>query len=165
MEWEPMMDRLKALGTRLFPASRRRDNHRCWQDRWNRPGDVSAWMNRGVSKEIEAAVNDGWFNRAASPWTSDAERGEVAYWLAQYGFHVVGVDIAPAAIPACAKAKHPDMVDKLDFWAHDLCGGPLSLHNVHCFVDRGCFHQVPPAMSVPTSVISSPSPCPTLAVR
>ena len=53
------------------------------------------------------------------------------------------MDIAPAAI-ARAKTKHPDMVDKLDFWAHDLCGGTLVLHNVHCFVDRGCFHQVPP---------------------
>ena len=77
-----MMDKLKALGTRLFPSWRRWENHRRWQDRWNRPGDVSAWMNRGVSKEIEAAVNDGWFQPGSLAVDLGCGEGEVAYWLA-----------------------------------------------------------------------------------
>ena len=119
-------------------------NFRRWQAFWNRPLHVSPWMNRGVSAKSLAAVVDGWLNPGGLVVDLGCGEGEVSHWLAQQGFHTVGVDIAPATI-ARARARRPEIPGKLELRAQDLCAQPLPLRNVHCFVDRGCFHTVPPS--------------------
>ena len=64
--------------------------------------------------------------------------GTNAIWLAQHGYEVTGVDIAPRAIEK-ARAKLPAGLScrfgTLDFLAGKPEGGPFQL-----VFDRGCFH-------------------------
>jgi SAM-dependent methyltransferase len=64
--------------------------------------------------------------------------GTNAIWLAQHGYEVLGVDVAPLAIEkACAKLP-PGLSCRfatLDFLAEKPEGGPFQL-----VFDRGCFH-------------------------
>ena len=64
--------------------------------------------------------------------------GTNAIWLAQHGYQVLGVDVAPLAIEK-ARAKLPAGLScrfaKLDFLAEKLEGGPFQL-----VFDRGCLH-------------------------
>ena len=64
--------------------------------------------------------------------------GTNAIWLAQHGYDVFGVDIAPLAIEK-ARAKLPPGLscrfDTLDFLAEKPAGGPYQL-----VFDRGVFH-------------------------
>jgi SAM-dependent methyltransferase len=64
--------------------------------------------------------------------------GTNAIWLAQHGYEVLGVDVAPLAIEQ-ANAKLPAGVlcqfAALDFLAERPEGGPFDL-----VFDRGCFH-------------------------
>lgn len=64
--------------------------------------------------------------------------GTNAIWLAQHGYEVLGVDVAPLAIEK-ARAKLPPGLScrftSLDFLAEKPEGGPFQL-----VFDRGCFH-------------------------
>jgi SAM-dependent methyltransferase len=64
--------------------------------------------------------------------------GTNAIWLAQHGYDVVGVDIAPLAVEK-ARGKLPANLScrfaTLDFLAAQPEGGPFQL-----VFDRGCFH-------------------------
>src|SRR5262245_4193792 len=64
--------------------------------------------------------------------------GTNAIWLAQHGYEVLGVDLAPLAIEK-ARAKLPPGLScrfaTLDFLAEKPEGGPFQL-----VFDRGCFH-------------------------
>lgn len=63
--------------------------------------------------------------------------GTNALWLAQQGFDVLGVDLAPLAIErARKKPAHPRCrFEVLDFLAAKPAGGPFDL-----IFDRGCWH-------------------------
>jgi SAM-dependent methyltransferase len=65
--------------------------------------------------------------------------GTNAIWLAQQGFTVLGVDVAPLAIEK-ARAKLPAGLScrfaTLDFLTESPEGGPFQL-----VFDRGCFHE------------------------
>src|SRR5262245_15566625 len=64
--------------------------------------------------------------------------GTNGIWLAQHGYEVLGVDVAPLAIEK-ARAKLPSGLPcrfaTLDFLAQKPEGGPFQL-----VFDRGCFH-------------------------
>jgi SAM-dependent methyltransferase len=64
--------------------------------------------------------------------------GITAIWLAQHGYDVLGVDVAPLAIEK-ARAKLPPGLScrfaTIDFLAEKPEGGPFQL-----VFDRGCFH-------------------------
>jgi SAM-dependent methyltransferase len=62
--------------------------------------------------------------------------GTNAIYLAEHGFEVVGVDIAPLAIEkARAKAQGRCRFETVDFLNHPAPGGPFQF-----VFDRGCFH-------------------------
>lgn len=123
---------------------RRGVNQRRWHKRWSRCDVNFPWSNRGTSKEIKVAVRNGWIEPGCVVVDLGCGEGEVAHWLAGQGFVAVGVDIAPAAIGR-AKSRHTEVPGRLEFRIHDLCAEPLPLQGVKCFIDRGCFHQVPSA--------------------
>lgn len=64
--------------------------------------------------------------------------GTNAIYLAEHGFDVVGVDVAPAAIEhARAKAHGRCRFETLDFLNEAVPGGPFQF-----VFDRGCFHTL-----------------------
>jgi SAM-dependent methyltransferase len=99
-------------------------------------------MHRGISPEIQAAVESGWFVRGGRALDAGCGEGEVAAWLAEQGFPALGTDVADAAV-ARARARHGERRGTLRFARLDLCtdapdGGPFDV-----VVDRGCFLQLP----------------------
>jgi SAM-dependent methyltransferase len=64
--------------------------------------------------------------------------GTNAIWLAQHGYEVLGVDVAPLAIEKARARLAPGLscrFSALDFLAEKPQGGPFQL-----VFDRGCFH-------------------------
>ena len=114
---------------------------RYWERRWRQPDYAPAWRGRDVSREIVAAVNDGWFARGSRALDIGCGEGEVVSWLAEQGFPVVGIDISAAAV-ARARKRYGETPGRLEFRQLDVCardptGGPFSV-----LVDRGCFHTI-----------------------
>jgi SAM-dependent methyltransferase len=142
---DPILRLLRGVFAPLTAAGRRRRRDlRRWQKKWSKPDFADAWLGRGVSPEIVAAIEEGWFD--AGGWALDigCGEGEVAAWLAEKGFSVVGVDIAPAAIER-ARARFGRRPGRLEFFALDICAGPPPKRDYRILIDRGCLHQIPPA--------------------
>ena len=99
------------------------------------------WLGRGISKEITAAVEDGWFAPGAPALDIGCGQGEVAGWLAEHGHPTIGFDIAPAVI-ARARASNGEVPGRLEFHVLDVCGDPLPDWQFRILIDRGCLHQL-----------------------
>lgn len=113
-----------------------------WEWRWSRSDFAAPWLGRGVSAEVVAAVEQGWFRRDAPALDIGCGEGDVAAWLAARGFPSLGVDIAPSAITR-ARERFDGAPGRLEFLALDVCHDPLPERGFGVLVDRGCFHQIP----------------------
>ncbi len=131
----------KGWPPRWFSAGRRRRNRRGWDKRWEREDFARPWLRRGVSKETITAVEELWFPPGSKVIDLGCGEGDLAAWLAEQGFDVLGVDIAPAAIER-AKARFGEVIGRLEFQVHDLCISPPPGGPYRVLVDRGCFHQI-----------------------
>lgn len=146
------MDRLLQPATRvgrallgpLLARRRRARQRRSWEARWGSAGFRAPWMGRGVSPEIVAAVEQGWFAAGAPALDLGCGEGEVAAWLASRGFPALGVDIAPSAI-ARYRRLHGEAPGRLAFAVADLCAAPPPGRGFMVLVDRGCLHQIAPS--------------------
>lgn len=65
--------------------------------------------------------------------------GTNAIWLAEQGFDVLGVDVAPLAVER-AQAKMEGRALRCRFAAWDFLGAPLPDGPFQFVFDRGCFH-------------------------
>jgi SAM-dependent methyltransferase len=117
-----------------------------WESRWSRPDFAAPWLGRSVSSEIVEAVDQGWFNRGAAALDIGCGEGDVVAWLAERGFPSLGVDIAPSAV---ARARHRFGLASggPEFLAADVCRDPIPGGPFGVLVDRGCFHQIPDALT------------------
>jgi SAM-dependent methyltransferase len=144
------MNSLRRLGSTIrrslygrFAKGRLRElQRRSWESAWADEGYAPPWFGRGVSKEIVAAVDEGWFAEGRPALDIGCGQGEVAAWLAERGFPTVGVDIASTAV-ARARSRHGERPGRLDFLVLDLCRQAPPDREYAVVVDRGCFHQVP----------------------
>jgi SAM-dependent methyltransferase len=112
-----------------------------WQQKWSDEGYSPPWLGRQVSKEIAAAVAEGWFPPGARALDIGCGEGEVAGWLAEHGFPTVGIDIAPAAIER-ARRRFTESSGRLEFYAVDVCSQSPPDWQYRVLVDRGCLHQI-----------------------
>lgn len=132
-----------ATAQRPLDTRRRTSRRREWEAQWSRPDFAAPWMGRGVSKEIVAAVSEGWFAPGAPTLDIGCGEGDVAAWLAQQGHPTVGLDIAPAAI-ARARRRHPEIPGRLEFMALDICNQAPPNRRYGVLIDRGCLHTIAP---------------------
>lgn len=132
---------LRPMDTAARTEKRRADNRDSWNNQWSRSDYSPPWLGRGVSKEVIEAVEQEWFAPGGAAIDIGCGQGEVCGYLAEQGFHVLGVDIAESAIKRCREQyghlKHAS------FEVRDICaaspgGGPFAV-----VVDRGCLHQIP----------------------
>lgn len=110
--------------------------HRCWNESYA-SGELP-WDTGEPEPLLVEFVTLGRV-RPARALEIGAGTGTNALWLAERGFEVLGIDVAPLAVErATAKlngrALHCRFVAH-DFLAADLPGGPF-----HFVFDRGCFH-------------------------
>jgi cyclopropane fatty-acyl-phospholipid synthase-like methyltransferase len=123
---------------------RRRRSRSYWEHSCSREDYAPPWLGRGVSREIVAAVEQGWFAQGMPSLDIGCGEGEVVAWLAKHGFPTLGIDIAEAAIMR-ARNRFGDSAGKQEFRQLDICvTTPTWLGNSFTnLIDRGCFHQIP----------------------
>lgn len=92
------------------------------------------WDTGAPDEQLVAMVERGVLPRGRALDIGCGTGTNVA-WLAQRGWEVVGVDVAPLAIEAARKKAPGATLAVCDFLAQDPPGGPFDL-----VFDRGCFH-------------------------
>src|SRR5690242_1448655 len=112
--------------------------HTDWNDRY-REGNLP-WDTGRPSSELQAVVSQNAI-RPCRALEIGCGTGTNSVWLAQQGFEVTGLDIAPLAIEQAEKLARAAGV-QARFLAADVLrlpdlGGPFEF-----FFDRGCYHVV-----------------------
>lgn len=134
-------DRVSTVLARLFPGIMRRRKRRNWERRWSREDFDPPWGGRGISPEIETAVDRGWL-RPGAVLDIGCGLGEVAAWFSERGYRAVGVDIASPAIER-ARDLHNHLDRMPQFLVRDVTTEPVPDLGYRTLIDRGCFHQLP----------------------
>src|SRR5207247_2239914 len=98
------------------------DRRAVWERKWAQPDFVPAFRIKSVPIEVQQAVEDDWFTPGASVLDIGCGDGELAAWLAEQGYDVVGVDFAEAAIVKAERAYAG--VRGLTFEVVDICEAP-----------------------------------------
>lgn len=100
-------------------------------------------MRDGVTPEVEEAVLGGWLACGQPTLDAGCGRGDVAAFLAQQGFPVLGIDIAQSAVDR-ARERHRPGPGGPRFERHDLCVGPAPGAPYINLLDCGCYAVVDP---------------------
>jgi len=142
----PLIRRVRALIHRLVPKRRAPEEPlEHWEAVWSRNSAVpSRWRISSIPQEVSQAVESGWFPAGASVLDLGCGAGEIAAWLSDRGFKVLGVDFAIAAIEK-AKRECEGSGGDLQFQTLDVCGDIPPLIRPSVLIDRGCLHGIRPA--------------------
>lgn len=142
--------RIKSSGYKmfagLFPNTAYRWRKRRWQQVWSKDDYQPGFRIVDVPDEIQEAVSSGWFQAGTSILDIGCGSGEIAAWLAENGFDVLGVDYARAAIDL-AQETYRDHPGSLAFETVDILHEePGSGRKFDALIDRGCLHTIPDTM-------------------
>ncbi len=111
----------------------------------NRPYRKLPWFSPGPYPWVEKAVTESWWIPGARILDIGCGAGSNSLFLARSGFHVTGLDIAPAAIAAAReRARRADL--DIDFRVGDALRLPFPDGHFGGAVDIGCFHTLPIAL-------------------
>ena len=109
-----------------------------WNDRY-RDGDLP-WDTGRPSSELQRVISQNTIQPCRA-LELGCGTGTNSVWLAQQGFEVTGVDLAPLAVERAEERAHAAGVT-----AHFLVGDVLHLPKLDgpfaFFFDRGCYHAV-----------------------
>lgn len=120
--------------------SRLRKRRRTWESRWADEDYSRLWMKTGIPDEVKAAVDSEWFPPGATILDIGCGSGEIAAWLAEQGFDLLGIDLAKGAIRS-AKSRFDGSQGELEFKVMDICReSPPARFNA--LLDRGCLHGI-----------------------
>lgn len=126
-----------------FRRERERRRRRAgWESRWRRDDFQPRWGERGVSPEIVASADAGWFPPGGTMLDVGCGQGEIAAWFAERGYRCVALDVSASAVRR-ARARHAHVAERIEFVARDVCASPPPDRGYDVIVDRGCLHQLP----------------------
>src|SRR6186997_2421015 len=109
-----------------------------WNDRY-REGNLP-WDTGRTSSELQAVVSHNKI-RPCRALELGCGTGTNSVWLAQQGFDVTGIDVAPLAVErANQRARTAGVSAK--FMAGDILHLPDPHRPFSFFIDRGCYHAV-----------------------
>jgi 2-polyprenyl-3-methyl-5-hydroxy-6-metoxy-1,4-benzoquinol methylase len=127
---------------RMFPNWAYGHKKSSWQTSWSRSKYAPTWRISEIPKEVQEVVEKKWFSPGDSVLDIGCGSGEIAAWLAEREFKVLGVDYAAAAIDI-ANEQYANSDDNLTFEAIDICQ-PAAIHSkFQSLIDRGCLHGIP----------------------
>ena len=116
-------------------------SRRIWGLKWAREDYMPAWRAKVIPKEVKDAIDSEWFSPGASVLDIGCGRGEVAAWVAEQGFDVLGIDFSKPAIDT-ARAEYSAAAN-LEFKVMDICREAPAENRFGVLLDRGCFHIIP----------------------
>jgi SAM-dependent methyltransferase len=111
-------------------------------ERWDKPyrgTRVPGWDTGRVATELKKAVEDGTI-RPGRALVLGCGSGTNAIFLAEKGFHVTGVDVAPTALTVAEKKAVKAGVRVR--WVVADVAAPPDLEPFDVLFDRGCYHHV-----------------------
>ena len=135
------MSRGAPRGSGLAPQIDPRNPRQSWETRWSQDGYSPNWGAESIPPEVIEAVESGWFQSQATVLDVGCGSGNIAAWLSQHGFDVLGIDFSSAAIEI-AKTQHSDVQGRLAFEVTDICAVHPASSRFSAVLDRGCFHGV-----------------------
>lgn len=109
-----------------------------WNDRYQK-GDIP-WDTGRPSPELQRVLKDHNI-RPCRALDLGCGTGTNSIWLAQQGFEVTGLDIAPLALQR-AEERAQAVVVKVRFLEADVLAPPDMGEPFAFFFDRGCYHAV-----------------------
>ena len=124
------------LPDRMYKSKKKR-----WDANWSGKDFSPPWTITKIPDEFREAVDSGWFTPGSSVLDIGCGRGEIAAWLAEQNFKVVGIDYSKSAIDK-ARSDHGEVQGKLIFKTVDICRKNLDATRFDILIDRGCFHGI-----------------------
>jgi methyl halide transferase len=113
-------------------------DHIDWNDRY-RDGNLP-WDTGRPSTELQRVLSQNNI-RPCRALDLGCGTGTNSVWLAQQGFEVTGIDVAPLAVERAERRAHADGV-KVHFVVADVLQLPGLNGPFAFFFDRGCYHAV-----------------------
>jgi methyl halide transferase len=112
--------------------------HTDWNDRY-RDGNLP-WDTGRPSSELQRVLSQNNIQPCRA-LDIGCGTGTNSVWLAEQGFEVTGIDLAPLAVERAEKRAHAAGV-KVHFVAADVLDLPDLHGSFGFFFDRGCYHAV-----------------------
>jgi SAM-dependent methyltransferase len=114
--------------------------HSRWEENWSAAAYAPEWRMRAIPPEIRKAVDEAWFPAGGSVLDIGCGSGEIAAWLAQQGYVVLGIDFARAAVER-ARETYAE-VPRLTFDVVDIRESGPPRGEFEALLDRGCLRVV-----------------------
>jgi len=127
---------------RLFPNWAYEHKKSNWEDSWSDDKFSPNWRVSEIPIEIREIVENNWFQPGATVLDIGCGSGEIAAWLAENSFEVLGIDYSSAAIEIAIN-QYGESSEQLEFKTVDICQ-PLAISSKYeALIDRGCLHGIP----------------------
>lgn len=134
----PAYQRDEREGVRAF-APAEDGSQASWERKWSSEGFHGVWETPSIPAEVRTAVEEGWFPPGGRVLDIGCGRGEIAAWLAEQGYDVLGVDFSESAIAkAEAQGERPGLAFEVLDIRHEA--PPDGAFDV--LLDRGCLQHV-----------------------
>jgi SAM-dependent methyltransferase len=130
--------------------AQRKEQHRDWNASY-REGDLP-WDTGRPSSELQRICDENRIQPCRA-LELGCGTGSNSVWLAQHGFEVTGVDVAPLAVERAEERARGAGV-KVQFVVADVLDMPELNGPFEFFFDRGCYHavrRVAPAQYAPAA--------------
>ncbi|MFN8441278.1 MAG: amino acid adenylation domain-containing protein [Caldilineaceae bacterium] len=113
-----------------------------WEKNWSNKDFMPVWAIREIPQRIRESVDEAWFPPQARLLDIGCGDGEIAHWLSEQNYSVLGVDLAPSAIQR-AQQTFGEVPGKLEFKVADVCCEPSAVSEFDVLLDRGCLQGLP----------------------
>ena len=117
-----------------------RKRRRGWESRWADKDFARLQMQTEIPDEVKAAVESGWFRPGATILDIGCGTGDIAAWLANQSFDLLGIDLAEGAIRE-AKSRYDGSPGEPEFKVMDICRESPP-RRFDALFDRGCLHGI-----------------------
>ena len=113
-----------------------------WEQNWGRSNYTPTWLISEIPQTLADSVADHWFPPQATLLDIGCGSGEIAAWLAEQNFQVIGVDFSPSAI-TLASTTYREHPGTLSFQVINICRDVPPAPYCTALFDRGCLHGLP----------------------
>lgn len=137
-----MSDPLPARSSRRMRRGSTTGDRAQWRETYERtPYDQLPWFDPGPSVGVRMAVEEGFLPPGGEVLDLGCGAGSNLLFLAENGFHVHGIDLAPGAVVAARDRAAKAHLD-IDVQEGDALALSMADASMDAITDNGCFHTL-----------------------